>query len=164
MTEWSPIGGTLVSSAAGRSWREEAACWLLAESGPGSSHWPDRLQDAGLLSWEDQETEDWDLAFVRWAALAEVLGYKDHDPVDGLHGTDNEWAMLRFACALMTGKGGDWAADLPGLDHANRRILLGALAWAAGGEKAAYPYMLPAAEAPVVQPSPAEGRHLRPVD
>lgn len=70
MAEWSPIGGTLVSSAKGRSWREEAACWLLAESGPGSSHWPDRLQEAGLLTWEDQENEDWDLAFVRWEALA----------------------------------------------------------------------------------------------
>ena len=165
MAEWSPIGGTLVNSAKGRSQREEAACWLLAESGPGSSHWPERLQDAGLLAWEDQENEDWDLVFVRWAALAVVLAYQDHDPADGLYGTDSEWVMLRFACALMTGKGGDWAADLPGLDHTNRRIVLGALAWAAGGQEAAYSYMLPAAEAAVVQPPPpSEGRHLRSVD
>ncbi|MEU9405726.1 hypothetical protein AB0E08_08465 [Streptomyces sp. NPDC048281] len=161
MAEWSPIGGTLVSSAKGRSWREEAACWLLAESGPGSSHWPDRLQDAGLIIWEDQPDEDWDLAFVRWEALAVDLKQKDHDPADGLYGTDPEWVMLRFACALMTGKGGDWATDLPRVDHANRRILLGALAWAAGGEKAAYPYMAPE---PVEPPPPPGGRRLRPVD
>ncbi|MEU5181108.1 hypothetical protein AB0G49_13760 [Streptomyces longwoodensis] len=141
MTAWTPIAGTLTSSAEGRSLREQAACWLLAESGAGSSHWPDRLQDAGLIDWEDQPDQDWDLAFVRWDALARVLATDEHDPEDGLVGTGAEWCMLRFACALMTGKGGDWGTDLQRLDHANRRIILGALAWAAGGQDAAYPYM-----------------------
>lgn len=143
MTEWSPIGGALVSSAKGRSWREEAACWLLAESGAGISHWPERLQDAGLLGWKNQEDEDWDLVFVHWSALAEKLAHDDQDPADGLYGTGAEWCVLRFACSLMTGKGGDWGTDLPRLDSSNQRLLLGALAWAAGGESAAYPYMLP---------------------
>jgi hypothetical protein len=137
--EWTPFGGTLVSSAKGRTWREEAACWLLAESGAGESHWPDRLQEAGLLSWEDQESDDWDLVFARWPALAEILAFKEHDPADGLCGTDAEWCLLRFACSLTTGKGGDWGTDLPRLDRSNQRILLGALAFTAGGEKAVYP-------------------------
>lgn len=158
MAEWTPIGGTLVSSAKGRSWREEAACWLLAESGAGESHWPDRLQEAGLLSWETQESEDWDLAFVRWSALAQTLVLKDHDPADGLYGTGAEWCVLRFACSLMTGKGGDWGTDLPRLDGSNQRIVLGALAWAAGGEKAAYPYMLP--EQPEPEPVPPAPLHI----
>ena len=143
MTEWTPIGGTLVSSAKGRSWREQAACWLLAESGAGKSHWPDRLQEAGLLTWEDQEDEEWDLVFVHWPALAEKLAHDDHDPDDGLYGSGAQWCVLRFACSLMTGQGGDWGTDLPRLDSSNQRLLLGAIAWAAGGESAAYPYMPP---------------------
>ncbi|MEU9925111.1 hypothetical protein AB0H51_28150 [Streptomyces griseoluteus] len=128
-----------MSSAEGRSWREEAACWLLAESGAGRSHWPDKLQTAGLIDWEDQPEADWDFAFVRWPALAQALA--TDDPEGGLYGTGAEQCMLRFACALMTGNGGDWGTDLPRLDHANQRIILGALAWAAGGQSAAYPYM-----------------------
>ncbi|NML55127.1 hypothetical protein HHL19_35640 [Streptomyces sp. R302] len=158
MAEWTPIGGTLVSSAKGRSWREEAACWLLAESGSGESHWPDRLQEAGLLSWETQESEDWDLVFVRWSALAQTLARKDHDPADGLYGTGAEWCVLRFACSLMTGKGGNWGTDLPRLDGSNQRIVLGALAWAAGGEAAAHPYMLP--KRPEPEPVPPTPLHI----
>ncbi|MFD8335600.1 hypothetical protein ACFV42_23515 [Streptomyces solisilvae] len=146
MAEWTPIGGTLVSSAKGRSWREQAACWLLAESGAGRSHWPDRLQEAGLLAWEDQEDEDWDLVFVRWTELAHELAHDDHDLAEGLYGTGAELCMLRFACALVTGQGGDWGVDLPRLDPTNRRIVVGALVWAAGGESAAYPYMPPPPE------------------
>ncbi|MGW0647327.1 hypothetical protein ACWD4T_00740 [Streptomyces umbrinus] len=160
MAEWTPIGRTLVSSAKGRSWREEAACWLLAESGAGESHWPDRLQEAGLLAWETQKSEDWDLASVRWSALAQTLAFMDHDPADGLYGTYAEWCVLRFACSLMTGKGGDWGTDLPRLDRSNQRIVLGALAWAAGGEEAAYPYLLPKQP----EPEPVLPTPLRIVD
>lgn len=141
MTEWTPVAATLFSSAEGRSWRTEAACWLLAESGAGRSHWPDRLQAAGLIMWEDQPDEDWDLAFVRWKSLALEAARDDHDPEDGLYGTGAEWCVLRFASSLMTGNGGDWGGDLPRLDTTNQRLLLGALAWAAGGRAAAAPYM-----------------------
>jgi hypothetical protein len=152
VTEWTPIGATLVSSAESRTWREQAACWLLAESGAGRSHWPDRLQEAGLIDWEDQPEADWDFAFVRWPALTQVLATDDHDPEDGLNGTGAEWCMLRFACALMTGKGGDWGTDLQRLDHANQRIIHGAIAWAAGGQTAAYPYMDVQEEPPPAPP------------
>lgn len=157
MTEWTPIAATLLSSAEGRSRREEAACWLLAESGAGRSHWPDRLQDADLIAWEDQPDEDWDLATIRWEALAEYLKY-NQDPADGLYGTGAEWCVLRFACSLMTGRGGDWGTDLPRLDSSNQRLLLGALAWAAGGKQAAYPYM------PLDDPEPEPPVKLRPVN
>lgn len=158
MAEWTAIGGTLFSSAKGRSWREEAACWVLAESGAGRSCWPDRLQEAGLLAWETQEDEDWDRVFVRWSALAHTLAFTEHDAADGLHGTGAEWCVLRFACSLMTGEGGDWGADLSRLDHSNRQILLGALTWAAGGEKAAHPYILLPPQKP--EPDPPSTLHV----
>lgn len=155
MTEWTPIAATLVSSAEGESWREEAACWLLAESGPSVSHWPDRLQQAGLIAWEDQEDADWDLARIRWGALADEL---DDGFPKQLHGTGAEVCVLRFACSLVTGRGGEWGNDLPRLDHINRRLVLGAIAWACGGESAAAPYILDPLGEPPVKPVPTDLR------
>lgn len=141
MAEWSEIGSALQSSAKDRtSWRIEAASWLLAESGAGVSHWPELLDKAGLVEWNGQDAEGYDLAFVDWEGLARRLA-QPPEKLANLYGTNAEWAMLRFACSLVTGKGGDWGADLTSLDHFNQRIILGALAWAAGGISAAYPYM-----------------------
>lgn len=147
MAEWSPIGNVLQSSSKDRtSWRIEAASWLLAESGAGISHWPELLDEAGLVEWDGQDAEGYDLGFVKWEELARRLA-QPTERITNLHGTNAEWGMLRFACSLVTGEGGDWGAALTSLDHSNQRIILGAIAWAAGGITAAYPYMdLPAPE------------------
>lgn len=161
MTRWTAIGATLLKSAEYRSQREQAACWLLAESGAFESHWPDRLERAGLLAWEVQDDKGWDLVYVRWVALEEQLKSTDHDPYDGLYGNDAEWCMLRFACSLMTGKGGEWGPGLSSLDANNRRILLGAITWAAKGRDAAYAYILD--DQPQPNPKPPGPPKLRSV-
>lgn len=160
--EWSPIANYLVASSLGRSWREEAATWLLAEFGFGRSHWPEQLDQAGLLDWEeagDNAPEDeFDMARVRWAALADALT-SGNEAASSMQGSRSEWAVLRFACALMTGQAGDWGSDLTLLDKHNQRLAVAALAWAAGGKRAAYP-LLPE---PAHAEPPAVRGHLQAV-
>ncbi|MHA6765722.1 hypothetical protein [Streptacidiphilus sp. PAMC 29251] len=73
-----------------------------------------------------------------------------------MHGNASELAVLRFACALMNGTGGDWGRDLALLEEDQRRLVLGALAWAGGGQRAAHPFM---AEQPDPEPPTIHG-HL----
>ncbi|MFF2618968.1 hypothetical protein [Kitasatospora sp. NPDC058046] len=138
---WSPVGAVLLASARhARNWPEQGACWLLAEHGIGESYWPGQLDRAGLLAWHHARLggAPHAQAFVRWPALARTL---TRQIADGpLHGSPAQWAVLRVALALTTGRGGDWATDLSRLEEINRTIVLGAVAWAAGGEQAAYPY------------------------
>jgi len=138
MTAWTETAQTLLDTARREGiLRKEAACWLLAECGAGRSKWPDALQEAGYITWTHQEEEDWDLADVQWERLAGDLARSDP-----LYGTGAELCVLRFACSLVTGTGGPWGDDLPRLDHTNRRLVLGAIAWASGGASAASGYIL----------------------
>lgn len=146
--EWTPVANCLFASSLGRSWREEAATWLLAEFGPGRSHWPEQLDQAGFLDWEeaveDAPEDEFDMAWVRWDALADALVADGTS--ESMYGTRSEWAVLRFACALMTGRAGDWGNDLTLLDGGNRRLAVAALAWAAGGKRSALPLIPPLPE------------------
>lgn len=142
-TQWTPIAGCLFATARGRSWREEAATWLLAES--IYARWPDQLDKAGFLEWEHPaadapEEDSYSMAWVRWEVLSKAL-VRGTKAATSMHGNASELAVLRFACALMTGNGGDWGNDLPLLDEVQRHLVLSALAWAGGGQRAAHPFM-----------------------
>ncbi|MDX3165912.1 hypothetical protein PV516_19180 [Streptomyces scabiei] len=99
------------------STNEEAALWLLAESG----HWLDELDRVGLIT----RDPDSDRARVDWPGTA-AQRYQ-------LIGTDSEFQVLRIARALAHP---DLGADFPHLsrlDETNRRLVLHAIAWAASG-------------------------------
>jgi hypothetical protein len=115
------LADRLAATAAG-TWGEEAAVWLLTQH----RHWLDALDRAGLIR-TDPEYPGW--AEINWSlAASAVLTRGDGSMV----GTPSEWQVLAVACSL-TGRHALGWSDLASLDEHNRRLVLHAIAWAAGG-------------------------------
>jgi hypothetical protein len=102
----------LAESAAG-SWGPEAAVWLLAEHG----HWLPELERDGLIDSD---------ARIDWEEVACQAGPR------GLIGTPSELQVLGVAVALAV-TASTPLQNLASLDEENRRLVLTAIAWAAGG-------------------------------
>lgn len=111
------IADRLTATAAG-TWGEEAAIWLLDTHG----HWLPELDRCGYIAKVRAGTA----TIVRFREI-----YAEHTR---LIGTRSEWQVLRTAADLAGQPFDDWAArDLNSLDEQNRRLVLHAVAWAAGG-------------------------------
>lgn len=134
-----------------RSWndgrhQEMAAVFLLVEHGP----WPAKLAEVGLLRLDGPDGEHlgdehlgkspaeevW--TYVEWNRVVELLAAEaSGDPLAlhvPVHATRSEWAVLGFACSLMTST---WSPLLGSVDADNTKLMHAALAWARSGEEAA---------------------------
>lgn len=110
----------LAATAAG-TWGEEAAVWLLAEH----SHWLPELERCGLID-EMPMAGGGTATVVRFGAIN-----PERTPMVG---TRSEWQVLRTAADLAGKPIDDWHAEnLTSLDEDNRRLVLHAIAWGAGG-------------------------------
>lgn len=113
------LADRLAATAAG-SWSEEAAVWLLTEHG----HWLPELERCGLIDTVPWGVSDEMATSVNWERVNVTTGE--------LVGTMSEWRVLRIAGAL-GGAQSTQMYDLASLDETNRRLVLHAVAWAAGG-------------------------------
>jgi hypothetical protein len=120
----------LAATASG-NWNLEAAVWLLTEHG----HWLPELHRRGLI---DTGTEYPGYAEIHWRRSATTRG---------LVGTDSELQVLDVARALAI-RGSAFLDNLTSLDEANKRLMLHAVAWAAGGQDWAKTLGLLGAELP----------------
>lgn len=111
-----PTLGQLLAEDA-HSWGETAAVWLLDTHG----HWLPELERTGLIT-ELPEAG----VRVRWIAIHTHLGK--------LIGTTSELQVLAVARALASHGAHTTLGELTSLDEVNRRLVLHAVAWAAGGE------------------------------
>ena len=113
------LADRLAATAAG-TWGEEAAVWLLAEH----AHWLPELERCELID------------TVPWGGTGEMATIVNWERVNvttsKLVGTQSEWRVLRIAGAL-GGAQPTQMYDLTSLDEDNRRLVLHAVAWAAGG-------------------------------
>jgi hypothetical protein len=114
----------LTETAAG-SWGHEAAVWLLAEHG----HWLPELARLNLI---DYGADD---ASIRWDAIRSTA----------LPCSGSEFQVLDLARALASNRAAA-LTDLTSLDEPNRRLVLTAIAWAAGGSDWAWSLRLAPAE------------------
>jgi hypothetical protein len=112
------IATRLARTAAGSS-QQEAAVWLLIKH----FHWLPELSRNGLI---DTEGVSDDYAVIDW----EEAGCR----ADAHHliGTPSELQVLFVACALASTDHTP-LFNLSSLDETNRRLVLHAIAWAAGG-------------------------------
>ncbi|MCF1592474.1 MULTISPECIES: hypothetical protein [Streptomyces] len=99
--------------------REEAAVWLLAESG----HWLEELDRMGLISRDTDSGQ----ARVDWPGTSSQR-YQ-------LIGTDAEFQILTIARALAAPELGADFPHLSKLDADNRLLVLHAIAWASAGRE-----------------------------
>lgn len=107
----------LADTAAG-TWGEEAAIWLLDMH----DHWLPELDRCGFIAKVRAGTQ----TVIRFGAI--------HTDRTELIGTRSEWQVLKTAADLAGKPIDDWfAQDLTSLDEANRRLVLHAIAWTAGG-------------------------------
>ncbi len=108
------LGDLLADTAHG--WGEHAAVWLLAAHG----HWLPELARCELIG-------DADGYRIQWAAIDGKLAQ--------LIGTLSELQVLALARALAVPARAATLSDLTSLDEDNRRLVVHAVAWAAGGEQ-----------------------------
>ncbi len=106
----------LAATAAG-TWGEEAAIWLLNTHG----HWLPELDRCGHI--HTQPANGWT------ATLIDDYVGDDHYLIS----TPSEGQVLDIAMALYRGKTQTSLSGLTTLDEQNRRMVLHAIAWAAGG-------------------------------
>jgi hypothetical protein len=106
----------LADTAAG-TWGEEAAIWLLVQHG----HWLPELERCGHIR---------QVPANGWTATI-IDGYVGDDSY--LIGTPSEGQVLDIAMALYRGETQTSLSRLTSLDEQNKRLVLYALAWAAGG-------------------------------
>lgn len=107
----------LADTAAG-TWGEEAAIWLLDIH----DHWLRELERCGFIA----KVRGGTATIVRFRAI-------DIERTN-LIGTRSEWQVLKVAADLAGKPIDDWfAKDLNSLDERNRRLVLHAIAWTAGG-------------------------------
>ena len=110
------LAARLAATAAG-TWGEEAAVWLLDQH----RHWLPELQRCGLI--REQPTAGGGTATV----IHGIVGM-----TNGLIGTPSEWQVLDLAMALYRSNTTP-LFNLTSLDEGNRRLVLHAVAWTAGG-------------------------------
>jgi hypothetical protein len=122
-TEPAPLAERLASDAEG-DWGAEAAIWLLTQHG----HWLPELERASLLIRMSPNSDTW--VRIDWARVAAEVLLRH----EGLIGTASEWQILAAASSLTGRHALSWA-DLPSLDDRNKRLVLHAVAWAAGGRE-----------------------------
>ncbi|MFJ9771160.1 hypothetical protein ACIRVF_07945 [Kitasatospora sp. NPDC101157] len=119
MTNTTALAERLARTAAG-TWGEEAAIWLLTEHG----HWIEELDRLGLIG-EQPMAGGGTATLIRWRQFTEDLR-----PV----GTGSEIQVLNIARAPAWPDAATTFRSLASLDETNRRLVLHAIAWAAGGQ------------------------------
>jgi len=116
-TSGTDLAQRLADTAAG-TWGEEAAIWLLDMH----DHWIPELERCGYIAKVNAGRN----TIIRFRAI-------DTERTE-LIGTRSEWQVLRVAADLAGTPIDDWFAQhLTALDERNRRLVLHAVAWAAGG-------------------------------
>jgi hypothetical protein len=118
MTQPANLADRLAATAAG-TWGEEAAIWLLDTHG----HWLPELDRCGHI--HTQAANGWTATVID-----DYVG-DDHY----LIGTPSEGQVLDIAMALYRGETHTSLSGLTSLDEQNRRLVLHAVAWAAGGRR-----------------------------
>jgi hypothetical protein len=111
------LAARLAETAAG-TWGAEAAIWLL----DAHDHWLPELERCGYIA-------------KVTAGRNTIIRFRAIDPDRAsLIGNRAEWQILRVASDLAGQPIDGWFADaLHTLDEPNRRLVLHAIAWAAGG-------------------------------
>ncbi|PBC80137.1 hypothetical protein BX265_4973 [Streptomyces sp. TLI_235] len=118
-TTMSDLAQRLADTAAG-TWGEEASAWLLDIQ----DHWIPELDRCGLIRQQP----------MAGGGTATTINWAINTNQTPLIGTQSEWQILRVAADLVGKPIDDWfAQDLTSLDEPNRRLVLHAIAWAAGG-------------------------------
>jgi hypothetical protein len=116
MSQPTTLADRLAATAAG-TWGEEAAIWLLDTHG----HWLPELERCGHIHTQP----------ANWPSATVIDGYVGDD--HHLIGTPSEGQVLDIAMALYRGDTQTSLGQLTSLDEQNRRLILHAVAWAAGG-------------------------------